>query len=78
MRDEGHLEVVVNNAFRVPEHMDPKVPFWDTPLSDWDTMIDVGTRSAYVAAHHAAKSRTATSWAVCVVVIIFTRRSRRV
>jgi dehydrogenase/reductase SDR family protein 1 len=54
-RDEGHLEVVVNNAFRVPEHMDPKVPFWETPVSDWDAMIDVGTRSAYVAAHHAAR-----------------------
>ena len=53
--DEGHLEVVVNNAFRVPEHMDPRVPFWETPTSDWDTMIDVGTRSAYVAAHHAAR-----------------------
>ena len=54
-RDEGHLEVVVNNAFRVPVRMDPKAPFWETPLSDWDAMIDVGTRSAYVAAHHAAR-----------------------
>jgi len=34
--------------------MDPKVPFWETPISDWDAMIDVGTRSAYVCAHHAA------------------------
>jgi dehydrogenase/reductase SDR family protein 1 len=55
IRDEGHLEVLVNNAFRVPAQMDPKVPFWETPLSDWDAMIDVGTRSAYAAAHHAAR-----------------------
>ncbi len=55
-RDHGRVDVLVNNAFAVPERMDPRVPFWETPVSDWDAMIDVGTRSAYVASHHAART----------------------
>lgn len=58
-RDEGRIDVLVNNAFAVPEHLDPRVPFWESPISDWDVMIDVGTRSAYVATHHAARRMVA-------------------
>ncbi len=54
-REQGRLDVLVNNAFAVPKRMDPRTPFWETPISDWDVMIDVGTRSAYVASHHAAQ-----------------------
>jgi dehydrogenase/reductase SDR family protein 1 len=54
-RERGRLDILVNNAFRVPGAMDPQVPFWEAPISDWDALIDVGTRSAYVAAHHAAQ-----------------------
>ena len=53
-REQGRLDVLVNNAFAVPESLDPRVPFWETPVEHWDTMIDVGTRSAYVATHLAA------------------------
>jgi dehydrogenase/reductase SDR family protein 1 len=53
-RDQGRLDILVNNAFRVFGHLDPQVPFWETPISDWDALIDVGSRSAYVATHHAA------------------------
>ncbi len=53
--EHGRLDVMVNNAFRVPPHMDPRVPFWETPISDWDALIDVGTRSAYTGTHHAAR-----------------------
>lgn len=54
--EQGRLDVLVNNAFRVPPRMDPRVPFWETPVSDWDALIDVGTRSAYTATHHAART----------------------
>ena len=53
--EHGRLDVMVNNAFRVPPHMDPRTPFWETPISDWDALIDVGTRSAYAGTHHAAR-----------------------
>lgn len=53
--EQGRLDVLVNNAFRPAPHMDPRVPFWETPIADWDALIDVGTRSAYTGAHHAAR-----------------------
>jgi NAD(P)-dependent dehydrogenase (short-subunit alcohol dehydrogenase family) len=53
--DEGRLDLLVNNAFLLPEDIEPDLPFWETPIGWWDDMIDVGTRSAYVATHHAAR-----------------------
>ncbi|MBW2425548.1 MAG: SDR family NAD(P)-dependent oxidoreductase [Deltaproteobacteria bacterium] len=56
IRDEaGRLDLLVNNAFLLPDGIEPDRPFWETPISWWDDMIDVGTRSAYVALHHAAR-----------------------
>lgn len=51
----GRLDVLVNNAFLIPPELTSGLPFWETPLSNWDDMIDVGTRSAYVASWHAAR-----------------------
>jgi dehydrogenase/reductase SDR family protein 1 len=53
--DAGRLDVMVNNAFAVPPKLNPKTPFWETPISDWDVMLDVGTRSAYVGTHFASR-----------------------
>lgn len=52
--EQGRLDILVNNAFLLPEGILPDLPFWQTPLSWWDDMLDVGTRSAYVALHQAA------------------------
>ncbi len=54
-QEAGRLDLLVNNAFRVSASLDPRAPFWETPLSFWDDMLDVGTRSAYVATHFAAR-----------------------
>ena len=51
----GRLDVLVNNAFLIPPELTSGLPFWETPLSNWDDMFDVGTRSAYVATWHAAR-----------------------
>ncbi len=56
LTEEGRIDVLVNNAFAAPERIDPSVPFWETPIADWDVMFDVGTRSAYVSSHHAARA----------------------
>jgi len=55
----GRLDVLVNNAFLIPPELTSGLPFWETPISNWDDMIDVGTRSAYVGAWHAARPMTA-------------------
>jgi NAD(P)-dependent dehydrogenase (short-subunit alcohol dehydrogenase family) len=52
--DEGRLDILVNNAFALPEDLTEPKPFWEKPLSDWE-MVDVGVRSNFVAARHAAK-----------------------
>jgi len=53
--DHGRLDVLVNNAFLIPPELTSRLPFWEVPISNWDDMIDVGTRSAYVASVHAAR-----------------------
>ena len=55
----GRLDVLVNNAFLIPPELVSGLPFWETPLSNWDDMIDVGTRSAYAATWHAARPMVA-------------------
>ena len=53
--EEGRLDVLVNNAFSIPRELTSGLPFWEAPISNWDDMIDVGTRSAYVASRFAAR-----------------------
>jgi NAD(P)-dependent dehydrogenase (short-subunit alcohol dehydrogenase family) len=52
--EQGRLDVLVNNAFIIPDELTSGRPFWELPLSNWDDMIDVGTRSAYAASRLAA------------------------
>ncbi len=46
--ENSRIDVLVNNAFAIPNG---KItgPFWELPLSQWDTMHRVGLRSHYVA-----------------------------
>lgn len=52
-REQGRLDVLVNNAFKIPRELTSGRPFFELPISNWDDMIGVGTRSAYVASWHA-------------------------
>jgi dehydrogenase/reductase SDR family member 1 len=52
--EHGRLDVLVNAAFLIPPELTSRKPFWEVPISNWDDMIDVGTRSAYVASVFAA------------------------
>jgi dehydrogenase/reductase SDR family protein 1 len=53
-KEQGRLDVLVNNAFIIPKELTSGRPFWEVPLSNWDDMVDVGTRSAYAASRLAA------------------------
>lgn len=53
-KEQGRLDILVNNAFQIPEDLTEPRPFWDKPLSNLD-MLQVGVRSNFVAAWHAAK-----------------------
>jgi len=52
--EQGRLDLLVNNAFALPEDLIEPGGFWEKPLSNWQ-MIDVGLRSNFVAAWHAAQ-----------------------
>ena len=53
-RDEGRLDILVNNAMAIPETMTGRNGFWEKPLDEWQ-IWDTGMRAAYVAAWHAAR-----------------------
>lgn len=52
--EQERLDILVNNAFSLPDDLTDPEPFWEKPLSNWE-MMDVGVRSNFVAAHFAAK-----------------------
>jgi dehydrogenase/reductase SDR family member 1 len=55
-REQGRLDILVNNAFASPEQrvLWGGQRFWQIPLRLWDDLIDVGLRSHFVATWHAA------------------------
>jgi NAD(P)-dependent dehydrogenase (short-subunit alcohol dehydrogenase family) len=53
-REQGRLDILVNNAFTLSDDLIVPRPFWEKPLSNWE-MVDVGVRSNFVAAWHAAQ-----------------------
>ncbi len=53
-REQGRLDVLVNNATYIHHQLIEKAPFWEKEL-DAVKILDVGLRSAYVASWHAAR-----------------------
>ena len=53
-REQGRLDVLVNNAAHIHHQLIEKKPFWEKEL-EAAGILDVGLRSAYVASWHAAK-----------------------
>lgn len=54
-RDEGRLDILVNNAMAIPDSMTERTGFWEKPLEDEWQVWDTGARAAYIAAWHAAQ-----------------------
>lgn len=52
--EQGRLDILVNNAFALPDDLTEAKGFWEKPLSNWE-MMEVGVRSNFVAAWHAAQ-----------------------
>jgi len=53
-REQGRLDILVNNAMAIPPEMTERCGFWKKPLSNWE-IFDTGVRAAFVAAWHAAR-----------------------
>lgn len=63
--EEGRLDVLVNNAFAVPDALTEDRPFWEQP-QDLDVMFDVGLRSTYITSRLAAPLLVATGGGLVV------------
>jgi len=55
-RDEGRIDLLVNNAWGGHETFNGvfEAPFWEHPLSNWDSMFDRGVRNHLLASRFAA------------------------
>ncbi|HEX4863812.1 MAG TPA: SDR family NAD(P)-dependent oxidoreductase [Acidimicrobiales bacterium] len=57
MSEQGRIDILVNNVFAAPDLARwLGRPFWELPTEAWDEVIDVGVRSHYMAAAHAARA----------------------
>jgi NAD(P)-dependent dehydrogenase (short-subunit alcohol dehydrogenase family) len=54
-RDEGRLDLLVNNAMAIPEAMTQRTGFWEKDLGDELQILDTGLRAAFIASWHAAR-----------------------
>jgi NAD(P)-dependent dehydrogenase (short-subunit alcohol dehydrogenase family) len=66
-REQGRLDLLVNNAFALPEDLTEPGAFWEKPLSNLQ-MFEVGVRSNFVAAWHAAPLMTAQKSGLIVAI----------
>jgi NAD(P)-dependent dehydrogenase (short-subunit alcohol dehydrogenase family) len=53
-REQGRLDILVNNAMAIPAELTQPGAFWEKPISNWE-MVDIGLRGSYVAAWHASQ-----------------------
>jgi len=51
--EQGRIDILVNNAFAIPEGIVSRKPFWLKSL-DQQMVLDVGLRSTYVSSYYAA------------------------
>ncbi|MEO7247075.1 MAG: SDR family NAD(P)-dependent oxidoreductase [Novosphingobium sp.] len=65
--EQGRLDILVNNAFSLSDDLLEPKGFWEKPLSNLE-MWDVGVKSNYVAAWHAAKMMAAQKSGLIVAI----------
>ena len=55
-REQGRIDLLVNNAWGGHETFNGvfDAPFWEHPLTNWDSMMDRGVRNHLLASHAAA------------------------
>ncbi|MFT6761834.1 MAG: dehydrogenase/reductase SDR family protein 1 [Candidatus Aldehydirespiratoraceae bacterium] len=53
--EQGHLDILVNNVYKIPSPPAWGGGFWDHPVGIWDDQVGIGLRSHYIATWHAAQ-----------------------
>ena len=52
--EQGRIDLLVNNVYKIPDPPAWGGGFWDHPISIWDDQVGIGLRAHYVASWHAA------------------------
>jgi dehydrogenase/reductase SDR family protein 1 len=70
LREEGRLDLLVNNAFASPDQrvLWSGQRFWEIPVPLWDDLIDVGLRSHFIASRCAANAMVEQEYGLIVNV----------
>ncbi len=50
-----HIDILVNNVYKIPDPPAWGGGYWDHPIQIWDDQVGIGLRAHYVASWHAAK-----------------------
>ncbi len=50
-----HVDILVNNVYKIPDPPAWGGGYWDHPIQVWDDQVGIGLRAHYVASWHAAK-----------------------
>ena len=53
--DTDHIDILVNNVYKIPDPPAWGGGFWDHPIQIWDDQVGIGLRAHYVASWHAAQ-----------------------
>ncbi|MDG2060812.1 MAG: SDR family NAD(P)-dependent oxidoreductase [SAR86 cluster bacterium] len=53
-QEQGKIDILVNNVFKIPDEPVWAGGFWEHPIQVWDDQVGVGLRAHYVASWHAA------------------------
>lgn len=73
VQEQGRLDILVNNVWAGPSLLGHR-PFWERPLDEWDTLIDVGLRAHYVASVAACRHMVARRSGLVVTISSFGAR----
>ena len=53
-KEAGHIDLLINNVYKIPDPPAWGGGFWDHPIQVWDDQVGIGLRAHYVASWHAA------------------------
>jgi dehydrogenase/reductase SDR family protein 1 len=53
-KEVDHIDILVNNVYKIPTPPAWGGGFWDHPIQIWDDQVGIGLRAHYVACWHAA------------------------
>ena len=63
-----HIDILVNNVYKIPSPPAWGGGYWDHPIQVWDDQVGIGLRAHYVASWHAAKLMFAADSAAMINV----------